>query len=88
MRADFSTVTEENKINKLIKYQLEVEQLRSTRIAFVEHCNEFDCFYIDLNDQLQRITIPTEKFVQRDALAVDRRAIGEMMTNFKEREEK
>ena len=50
VRADFNTVTKENEINKLKKYQLDVDQLRSTRIAFIEHCNEFDCFYIDLND--------------------------------------
>ena len=49
MQSDYQVVDDEDQIKKLRRYQLEVDQLRSTRIAFIEHCNEFDCFYIDLN---------------------------------------
>ena len=36
---------------------LTAEQLRSTKVAFVDHDDVFNCFYIDLNQQLQRICL-------------------------------
>ena len=77
VRSEYKTIDDENKIRKLKKYNLEVNQLRNTRVAFIEHCNEFNCFYIDLNDQLQRITIATEKFDMMDVLMADRHALEE-----------
>ena len=38
------------------------EQLRNEKVAFIIHCDCFDCFYIDSSQQLQKISIPMSQF--------------------------
>ena len=33
----------------LTQKRLSLKQLRNKRIAFIEHCNAFHCFYVDMN---------------------------------------
>ena len=37
---------------------LGLETFHSSKVALVSHCDSFDCFYIDFNSRLQKISIP------------------------------
>ena len=41
---------------------LGLETFHSTKVALVSHCDFFDCFYIDFNSRLQKISIPKADF--------------------------
>ena len=42
----------ENSSRESMPYKLGKLQLHNERVALTEHCNEFNCFYIDKNNQL------------------------------------
>ena len=41
---------------------LGLETFHSSKVALVSHCDFFDCFYIDFNSCLQKISIPKADF--------------------------
>lgn len=56
-------------------YKFDKYQFHNDRVALMEHCNEFNCFYIDLENQLQRITIPSSEFTIKNAFEDEQRAL-------------
>ena len=43
-------------------YNFSFQQLRTSRVEFIEHCEKFQCFYIDTNDQVQKISVASTDF--------------------------
>ena len=44
------------------------ETFQSSKITLVDNCGSLNCFYIDFNNCLQKISIPEAEFTKRSAL--------------------
>ena len=75
-----------NSTRESMPYKLNKQQFHTDRVALTEHCNEFNCFYIDLNNQLQRIAIPSNEFTIKNAFEDEQRALEEKKKSLQKRE--
>lgn len=55
MQVEIHDTDENEKVPEYL--HLTAEQLRNSQVAFIDHCDTFNCFYIDLNHQLQKISL-------------------------------
>ena len=69
-----------------MSYKFNKQQFHNDRVALTEHCNEFNCFYIDLNNQLQRIAVPSNEFTIKNAFEDEQRALEEKKKSVQKRE--
>ena len=64
------TVNKSNEPDEEQMNRLSQKQLHSDQIAFTENNNTFNCFYIDMNEQLQRIDFGEDEFDEEDDIMV------------------